>query len=175
MEQQKYQFISSGATGVEIRKTRNQFCTKVSVNTWRPASRKYAINRHKTKICWENKTYTALNWAHALHRIRIILFPYRKPTYTGKYLHFSRSLRSRINAQNCTPCYSALTSFGTRKAVMCPSHFCRVRVTSLSSQSHLKICRVESWLGRVNVESYQFSTFSYIFLAIGPSVDLQWL
>ena len=26
---------------------------------------------------------------------------------------------------------------------MCPSHFCRVRVTSLSSQSHLKIFRVE--------------------------------
>jgi len=31
---------------------------------------------------------------------------------------------------------------------MCPSHFCRVRVTSPSSQSHLKFFRVESeaWL-----------------------------
>jgi len=30
------------------------------------------------------------------------------------------------------------------KSVMCPNHFCRVRVTSPSSRSHLKLCRVES-------------------------------
>jgi len=40
-------------------------------------------------------------------------------------------------------------------AVMCPSHFRGVRVTSPWSQSHLKFFRVESesWLGRVVSES----------------------
>jgi len=76
----------------------------------------------------------------------------------------------------------------------------RVKVTSPSSQSHLKFCRVESesshdlvkssqsrvtrmveslrvigLQARVNVESYIFSNFSYIFLATGAPVDLQWL
>ena len=41
---------------------------------------------------------------------------------------------------------------------MCSSHFCRVRVTSPSSQTHLKFFRVESesWLGRV--ESRELSS-----------------
>ena len=63
---------------------------------------------------------------------------------------------------------------------MCPSHFCRVRVTSPSSQSHLKFCRVRvrvmTWSSqsrvtkiieslRVNVESHNISRFFYnIFL-----------
>jgi len=39
--------------------------------------------------------------------------------------------------------------------VMCPSHFCRIRVTSPSSQSHQTFFRVESesWLSRVVSES----------------------
>jgi len=74
-------------------------------------------------------------------------------------------------------------------AVMCPSQFCRIRVTSPSSQSHPKFFRVvsgsshglvESSPGqvtrtvqslqasglqtRVNVESYEFSHFSCIFV-----------
>ena len=68
-------------------------------------------------------------------------------------------------------------------AVMCPSHFCRVRVTSPSSQSHLKFCRVSSHYlvesesshknGRVTSSYWfksssqcrfiQISNFSYIF------------
>ena len=52
-------------------------------------------------------------------------------------------------------------AFGTVRAfipVMCPSHFCRFRVTSPSSQSHLNFFRVESesWLGRVESESSEF-------------------
>jgi len=35
------------------------------------------------------------------------------------------------------------------QSVMCPRQFYRVRVTSPSSQSHLKFFRVESWLTRV--------------------------
>ena len=44
-------------------------------------------------------------------------------------------------------------SFGSIVPVICPSHFCRIRVASPSSQSYLKFFRVESvsesWLGRV--------------------------
>jgi len=57
--------------------------------------------------------------------------------------------------------------------VMCLSHFCGVRVTSPSSQSHLKFCRVESESSHDLVKSSH--NFSYIFLAIGPPVDLQCL
>jgi len=62
---------------------------------------------------------------------------------------------------------------------------------SESSHSHLKFCRVMTWSSRVtrmveslrviglqarvNVESYKISSFSYIFLAVGRPVDLQWL
>jgi len=44
--------------------------------------------------------------------------------------------------------------------VMCLSHFCRVTVTSPSSQSYLKFFRVESesWLGRVRVKSQKLSS-----------------
>ena len=34
--------------------------------------------------------------------------------------------------------------FSSQKAVTCPSHFCRVKITSPSSQSHLKFFRVQS-------------------------------
>ena len=60
------------------------------------------------------------------------------------------------------------------------------RFESESSEILSNRIRVESWLrrvesesshknGRVNVELYKISKFSYIFLAIGPPVDLQWL
>jgi len=35
--------------------------------------------------------------------------------------------------------------------------------------------RVIGLQARVNVESYKISNFSYIFLAIGPPVELHWL
>jgi len=68
--------------------------------------------------------------------------------------------------------------------VMCLSPF-----ESEPSQSHLKFCRVESESshknGRVTSSHWftsssqcrviQFSNCSYIFLAIGPPVDFQWL
>jgi len=38
----------------------------------------------------------------------------------------------------------------------------------------LEPLRVIGLQARVNVESYKLSNFSYIFLAIGPPVDLQW-
>jgi len=50
--------------------------------------------------------------------------------------------------------YSIL-SFSGRGAVMCPSHICRVRLTSTSNQSNLKFFWVESWLGRVRGESQE--------------------
>jgi len=47
-------------------------------------------------------------------------------------------------------------------AVICPSHFCRVRITSPSSQSHLKffrfIVRVMTWSSRIKVESKELSS-----------------
>jgi len=50
-------------------------------------------------------------------------------------------------------------------AVMCPSHFCRVRVTSPSSQSHLKFCpvRVEPWLGRVESQEWSSNFESLVY------------
>ena len=49
----------------------------------------------------------------------------------------------------------------------------------LSSQSRVtrivESLRVIDLQARVNVESYKISNFSYIFLAIGPPVDLQWV
>ena len=42
---------------------------------------------------------------------------------------------------------------------MCPSHFCRVRVTSPSSQSHLKIFRVESYWGCILLVNFTLSHF----------------
>jgi len=43
---------------------------------------------------------------------------------------------------------------------MCPSYLCRVRVTSPSSQSHLKFSRVRlvSWLGPVESESHELTS-----------------
>jgi len=35
--------------------------------------------------------------------------------------------------------------------------------------------RVSGFQARVSVVSYKISNFSYVFLAIGPPVDLQWL
>ena len=53
------------------------------------------------------------------------------------------------------------------------------RVTTWSSQSRVtrmvESLRVIGLQARVNVESYKISNFFYIFLAIGPPVDLQWL
>jgi len=42
--------------------------------------------------------------------------------------------------------------------VMCLNHFCRVRVTSLLSQS-----RIVGLQGQVNVKSNEISRFSYVF------------
>ena len=48
-----------------------------------------------------------------------------------------------------------------------------------SSQSRVtrmvESLRVIGLQARVNVESYKISNFSYIYLAVGPPVDLQWL
>jgi len=48
-----------------------------------------------------------------------------------------------------------------------------------SSQSRVtrmfESLRVIGLQARVNVESYKISNFSYIFLAIGPPVELHWL
>jgi len=48
---------------------------------------------------------------------------------------------------------------------MCPSHFCRVRVTSPSSQSHLKFIRLESESSHKNcrvTSSYWFASSSHM-------------
>ena len=85
-------------------------------------------------------------------------------------------------------------------AVLCPSHFCRVRVESESLALRVRVIRnfVESESasshdlvdasrtnGRVTSSHWltsssqcrvkQISNFSYIFFAIGPPVDRQWL
>ena len=55
-------------------------------------------------------------------------------------------------------CSFADTKWAFIASMMCLSHFCRVRDTSPSSQSHLKFLRFRSWLGRVRVESQELSS-----------------
>jgi len=58
---------------------------------------------------------------------------------------------------------------------MCPSHFCRVRVTSALSQSHLKFFRVESetWLGRVESESSHKNVESFRVIGLQTRVNVE--
>jgi len=123
-------------------------------------------NQRFGEVCW--------------HILRICIFVYTHSPYFMRHCteYKLSALQVRISEENilnaaiqqcttakisgCTLKQGSKTHSSLRQsnlqlqnAVMCPSHFCRVRVTSPSSQSHLNFFRVESEsrLGRVRVES----------------------
>jgi len=74
----------------------------------------------------------------------------------------SKQGKSRIKLNSGTQEFANFFAQGCKcickMAVMCPSHFCRVRVTSPSSQSYIKFFRVELDSSHDLVESSHFQS-----------------